>query len=367
MRNKKSIVLVSAWPPTKYHAGGQRQLDIYNFLKNEKKYKLFLYSRKIASIEDQINLSELDELFDEIYWSGFEELTAEELLNLSSIKKFDIIDVQHLNSATDIKNLRFMTKKLIYTPMESEFRNLAISLFKCRLNRSHFKMALLEIKNVFLAQIIVSVSSIDSRYLRILALRKVFFLKTPISEEFINFSNNTPTQKFRYRKDVIYVAYFGSQTNIDALDWYIRNVHMELIKNHQDILLKVIGDKSELLSAKYQEYNVRCYGRVPSVAPYISKSRVAIAPALYGSGFKGKINQYSILKIPTVAHPLASRGLGYPKGSIKISSTIAQWISSIENLYVSEYENERQAELAQMHATKFTLQEQKDKLTQIYD
>ena len=142
---------------------------------------------------------------------------------------------------------------------------------------------------------------------------------------------------------------------------------MELIKEHPEMLLKVIGDKSELLSAKYQNCNVRCYGRVPYVAPYISKSRVAIAPALNGSGFKGKINQYSILKIPTVTHPIASRGLGYPKGSIKVSSTIAEWISSVENLYVSEYENEQQAALAQTHASNFTLQGQKDKVSQIYD
>ena len=367
VRKKKSIVLISAWPPTKYHAGGQRQLDIYNFLKNEKKYKLYLYSRNTALIEDQINLSELEELFDEIFWSSFEELTAEELLNLSTFKKFDVIDVQYLNSTTDLKSLSLMTEKLIYTAMESEIRNLAISFFKFRLKKAYFKLALLEMKNVFIAQKIVSVSSIDSRYLKILVPWKVIFLDTPISEEFINFSNDTPSQNFRYRKDVIYVAYFGSQTNIESLDWYIRNVHMELIKEHPEMLLKVIGDKSELLSAKYQNCNVRCYGRVPYVAPYISKSRVAIAPALNGSGFKGKINQYSILKIPTVTHPIASRGLGYPKGSIKVSSTIAEWISSVENLYVSEYENEQQAALAQTHASNFTLQGQKDKVSQIYD
>ncbi len=367
MKKKKSILLISAWPPTKFHAGGQRQLDIYNYLKSTKKYELHLYTRKIASIENQINLNELEELFDEIYFSNFEELSAKELLKLSTIKKFDVIDIQHLKSTTAVKNLRPMTDKLVYTPMESEIRNLVISLFRFRLKKNHFRLALLELKAMCLSQRIVSVSNTDAKYLKILMPWKLSYLETPISEEFMSFSNHTSPLDFKDRKDVIFVAYFGSQTNIDALDWYIRNIHGQLIKKYPEMILKVIGDRSELLSAKYQNYNVRCYGRVPTVLPHISNSKVAIAPALYGSGFRGKINQYSILKIPTVAHPIAARGLEYPKNAIKVSSTIAQWISNVEILYSSEIENENQAQAAQSHAKKFTLEFLKDKVSRIYD
>ena len=55
-------------------------------------------------------------------------------------------------------------------------------------------------------------------------------------------------------------------------------------------------------------------GEVRSLKPYILEAKVAIAPALGGSGFRGKINQYSIFGVPCVASPIAANSLAYQDG-----------------------------------------------------
>ena len=69
------------------------------------------------------------------------------------------------------------------------------------------------------------------------------------------------------------------------------------------------GDLSKF--KKYEGENCSLVGEVDSLEPFIKNASIGIAPALSGSGFRGKINQYSINSIPTVASRLAAKGLIY--------------------------------------------------------
>ena len=68
-------------------------------------------------------------------------------------------------------------------------------------------------------------------------------------------------------------------------------------------------DAEIFLSLKnMKEKNCTLVGEVDSLEPFIKNASIGIAPALSGSGFRGKINQYSINFIPTVASKLAAKG-----------------------------------------------------------
>jgi hypothetical protein len=367
MSQKKKVVLVSAWPPTRFHAGGQRQLDLYAYLQATGKYELSLYSRHLPSISDQIDTSLLNNIFDNVYLSSEEELTGEELTLMSCEDKFDVVDVQHMESAIRFDSFKSIGNRIIYTPMESEIRNLAIRAKKLSVNFPAIKLSIRERQLLLKSDFVVSVSKPDESFLKIFANTKTVRIDTPISRDFILFSKNEKRLEFEARSGVVFVAYFGSQTNIDSLDWYIKNVHEQLLKIIPDIQLNVIGDRSEQFRESCKSRNVNFMGRVPEVIPYIAKSRVAIAPALYGSGFRGKINQYSILGIPTVAHPLSAIGLNYPKGSLAISSSSSEWIKNLSQLYLSQWKNEEMARMSAQHSLKFTLEAQAEKLSYIYD
>jgi glycosyltransferase involved in cell wall biosynthesis len=62
---------------------------------------------------------------------------------------------------------------------------------------------------------------------------------------------------------------------------------------------------------KFLDSSVDLVGEVPEIAPYISEARVGIAPALGGSGFRGKVNQYAVLGVPCVVSPIGLKGLAY--------------------------------------------------------
>ena len=367
MLPKRKIVLVSAWPPTPFHAGGQRQLDIYAYLKATGKYHLTLYSRDMPLISDQIDLPLLQGIFDKVYLSSRESLTGQELILLSGEDEFDVVDLQHMESTIRFESFKTIGKRVIYTPMESEIRNFVLRAKKFLLNLSGIRLSIREKKLLTRSDLVVAVSKPDEMYLKVFAKSKTIRIDTPLSTSFILFSKSQKSMKFEERSAIIFVAYFGSQTNIDALDWYIKNIHQQLLKIIPDIQLNVIGDKSEQFREVYKNSNVNFVGRVADVVPHIAKSRVAIAPAIYGSGFRGKINQYSILGIPTVAHPLAASGLDYPNDSLAISSSVSEWVDNILLLYLSQSKNEEMGHLSRKHAEKFTLEAQAEKLSYLYD
>jgi len=366
MPRKIRILLVSAWPPTEFHAGGQRQLDIYSYLKRSGNYELFLYSRKVPEFENHIQIEKLKDIFDGIYWTQNSKLSGVDIA-LSSSKRFDIVDLQHLESANEIETFRHIGQKILFTPMESELRNLAIAFKNLKVTKTRIKLALLEIRVMSKSDLVVSVSKSDESYLKLFSRRKTSSVETPIPSNFLKRAETSKNVKFESRRGIVFVAYFGSRTNIDALNWYISQVHMPLLSEAPDINLIVVGDKSKELGKTYSSSNIQFVGRVRSVIPYIANARIAIAPALNGSGFRGKINQYSILKIPTIAHPLSVRGLDYPAGSIAVCANPKAWIKAIKELYYDGEKSELMATSAFQHAQLFRMESQQEKLFWIYN
>lgn len=367
MASKRKVVLVSAWPPTRFHAGGQRQLDLYAYLRASGKYQLSLYSRNLPYISDQVDIPLLQSIFDDVYFSSEVALTGQELISMSGEDEFDVVDLQHMESAIQFESFKIVGKKMIYTPMESEIRNLALKAKRLSVSIPAIKLGIRERQLLINSDLVVSVSKPDEVYLKIFANLKTVRLDTPISKEFVHYSKRERPLAFAERSGVIFVAYFGSQSNIDALAWYIKNVHEQLLRIIPDIQLNVVGDKSEQFRDVYRNPSINFLGRVPDVIPHIAKSRVAIAPALYGSGFRGKINQYSILGIPTVAHPLSAFGLDYPRGSLAISSNASEWVENLSQVYRSKSKNEILGHLSAEHSLKFTLESQAETISYLYD
>lgn len=98
------------------------------------------------------------------------------------------------------------------------------------------------------------------------------------------------------------------------MKWYLDRVHPLIKKKVPDYMLHVVGRGDLSVFTGYQDEAIIFVGAVPSVGPYINEAKVGIAPALGGSGLRGKMSQYGLYGVPTVASPIAVKGSAYEDG-----------------------------------------------------
>jgi len=114
-------------------------------------------------------------------------------------------------------------------------------------------------------------------------------------------------------KTIVYFAYFKSKTNIESLMWFCSKVHPLILKKIPDYTFRIAGYGLDMkLKKKLSNIkNVKVIGSVSNINDAFDDSSVGIIPALSGAGIRGKIHQYSLAKIPSVASKIAVEGLKY--------------------------------------------------------
>lgn len=380
------VLVVSTYAPSRAHAGGLRLLDLYETIKNIRNnavIDLFTFNRP----EIDWDISELDNIFDNVYLAKSEDINLKNFLSIQKTSiEYDVVDLQFSHTGKYINEYKNICKKIVYTPMESDVRVLYLNLNsrgggrlsqktvlkKLEINQRETLNAAREIIYCMEADQIVCVSADDAHILKsISGTEKVTFLETGISNiEFreqlkLNYKN----RRVKNQKEIIYIAYFGSQTNVDALRWFMDNVHDLIKKKVPDYTLSVIGRGDLSIFKNMRDPNLNVVGEVDRIAPYMEAARLGIAPALHGSGFRGKINQYSICALPCVAASLAANGLGYKDGeSIFEANDAASFAARCIELLCDDAANEKMSR----HARNVSLQNhtwasKKDKIVSIYN
>lgn len=312
--NVKRILLVSQYCPSRYHAGGLRILDIYSFLrKNLKDVRLELFTAKRPKVDK--SYSGLNKVFHKVYFAKKEGLTFKEFAKLRGAPMdYDVIDFQFLDAAEDIDKFKRIAKKVLFTPMELLLRS-GLIIRDWKMIRRY---GLEELRLARKADITVCVSDMDSRILKMFAWgQNIMSLPTGLSPfEFNNelSRDHRPIKAKDKKLTVLYLAYFGSMTNVIALKWYLENIHPKILEKVPGYEFLILGSGDLSKFSKYENKNVKIIGAVDKIAPYLNKAKVGIAPALNGAGFRGKINQYALCGLPCVATPLSARGLAYENG-----------------------------------------------------
>ena len=315
-------ILVVAWHcPTRAHAGGLRMLDLYDYLRKAAPgIRLDLFT--IRRPANDWSYDDLGRIFDRIYFTDAEDLSVRALnAQRKDRMAYDVVDFQFLDAAADLDAYRAVGRKLIFTPMELLSRAYHLELEKpgrvgsARRFADQMETVARELAVCRAVDEVVCVSAPDADYLRATAGKAtVTTLETGVST--LEFGEVTPASDIsRASRTIVFVAYFGSATNVEALDWYLTKVHPLVRAAVPDYRLDVVGrgDLSQFQALASSSINF--VGEVASVAPYIARSALGIAPALGGAGFRGKINQYAMLGVATVASPLAAEGLAYTDGA----------------------------------------------------
>ena len=116
---------------------------------------------------------------------------------------------------------------------------------------------------------------------------------------------------FDDRTGVMFVGGFQHPPNIDAVEYYAREIWPLLTELCPDLETYIIGSRMpDRLKKLGESKGLKMLGFVEDLTPYYESCKLAIAPLRYGAGVKGKVNQALSYGLPVVGSPDAFEGMG---------------------------------------------------------
>lgn len=109
--------------------------------------------------------------------------------------------------------------------------------------------------------------------------------------------------------NVFFMGKLSYKPNIDALLYYIQEIHPKIKNSIKNVVLYVIGKNPPHWLTKISDDSIKYLGFVDDVRPYIYESDVCIAPLRYGSGTRLKILEYIGCGKPVVSTVKGAEGL----------------------------------------------------------
>ena len=145
---------------------------------------------------------------------------------------------------------------------------------------------------------------------------------------------------FHERSGILFIGNFRHPPNVGALEFLCREIVPRL---PADVVgqnpVRVVGNAFDEKVAELCDRapGVEPVGWVPSVVPYIERSRVSVVPLLYGAGTKRKLIQALTIGTPTVSTTPGVEGLGVSDGSeVLVADEPEAFARSVERLATDE-------------------------------
>ncbi|MFI0845996.1 WecB/TagA/CpsF family glycosyltransferase [Mesorhizobium sp. IMUNJ 23232] len=131
--------------------------------------------------------------------------------------------------------------------------------------------------------------------------------------------------------DVGLLGNWAWDVNRAGLDWFLHSV-APLLPSGLEI---VVGGKSNVAPGTRQA-NVRFEGFVPDAGDFLRQCRVVAIPSTVGSGIQIKTIETLALGVPTVATPVAMRGIDDPPSTVRIASDAKEMATAIQEALRAE-------------------------------
>ena len=112
------------------------------------------------------------------------------------------------------------------------------------------------------------------------------------------------------RQHIMFVGGFQHPPNIDAVEYYARDIWPQVEAANPGIKTYIIGSKMpESLRKLGEAAGLDMLGFVDDLAPWYQQCALALAPLRYGAGVKGKVNQALSYGLPVVGTSMAFEGM----------------------------------------------------------
>lgn len=151
---------------------------------------------------------------------------------------------------------------------------------------------------------------------------------------------------------VVFLGALDVPTNTTALDWLLTQVWPLVRESAPTAVLDVVGRRppAGLRQRLAGSAGVHLHADVPDIAPFLSRSAVAVNPAVSGSGVNVKVIDYLQAGVPLVSTSLATRGLPLVAGvDLEVSDDPAGFAAAVVRLLADRAAGEELAAHGQAH------------------
>lgn len=139
---------------------------------------------------------------------------------------------------------------------------------------------------------------------------------------------------FEARKDLWFVGGFQHTPNVDAVEWFVREIWPRVHAELPEAIFHVVGSKMPESLATLSVDGVKLHGFVEDITPFLDGCRLSVAPLRYGAGVKGKVNQSMAHGQPVVATPIAVEGMEIEAGrEALVAESPADFAAEVVRLY----------------------------------
>jgi len=148
---------------------------------------------------------------------------------------------------------------------------------------------------------------------------------------------NGARRPFAERRDIWFVGGFQHPPNVDAMQWFVREVWPRIAERLPGARFHIVGSKMPDAVRELASERVVAHGHVPDIAPFLDGCRISVAPLRYGAGVKGKVNQSMAHGQPVVATAIAVEGMNVEPGSdALVADTAEAFADAVVTLYHDE-------------------------------
>lgn len=142
---------------------------------------------------------------------------------------------------------------------------------------------------------------------------------------------------FAARADLVFVGGFQHPPNVDAIEWFVREVFPAVRAQLPQVKLHVIGSRVPASIQALADETVVVHGFVEDIMPFMDGCRVSVAPLRYGAGVKGKVNMAMSCGLPVVATPIAVEGMHVSAGrEVMVAAEATDFADAIVRVYRDE-------------------------------
>lgn len=139
------------------------------------------------------------------------------------------------------------------------------------------------------------------------------------------------------RDDMVFVAGFQHDPNIDAAIWFCKKIFPKIISVYPDIKFYLVGNNPPPEVQKLASKNIIVTGYVTDqkLKEIYRSIRLAVVPLRYGAGIKGKIIEAIFNKVPVVTTGIGIEGILNENNFISVAENELDFSRTVVQLYTN--------------------------------
>ena len=116
---------------------------------------------------------------------------------------------------------------------------------------------------------------------------------------------------FEGRKDIMFIGGFSHRPNVDAVKWLAQDILPELLEEHSDIKIHILGSNApkEVLELANEHVVIEGFVTDEQLEEFYRTCRISLVPLRYGAGIKGKVIEAMRYGMPVVTTSIGAEGI----------------------------------------------------------